>query len=227
MGVLTITSRKGGCGKTMLATVLAASLADGGADVALLDADPNGSAHRWTTSTYTGQAIPSYAEADAERLAELLPTLTERHAILIVDTAGFGNQAAMVAAAGADLVLVPVTPGEGDLVEAQRTVAYVEGLARSTRRAIPARVVANRIRRATTLSRHVLAEIDKLDLPRLQAVLSEAVAYGEIGFSGVLPKEGGAAEEIAALVTEMREAGWLPMDSRKVGNLGIRKGVKA
>ena len=190
MGVLTITSRKGGTGKTMLATVLAASLAEAGADVALLDADPNGAAHRWVTATYAGPPIPSHSEADAERLAELLPTLAARHAALIIDTAGFGNQAAMVAAAGADLVLVPVTPGEGDVIEAQRTVGYVEGLGRSTRRTIPVRVIPNRIRRATTLSRHVLAEIDKLGLPRLQASLSEAVAYGEIGFSGTLPREG-------------------------------------
>ncbi len=38
-----------------------------------------------------------------------------------VDTAGFGNQAATVAAAAADLVLVPVAPGEADVIEAQRT----------------------------------------------------------------------------------------------------------
>src|SRR3954454_10272221 len=126
MGILTITSRKGGCGKTTLATIVAASLAEAGADVALLDADPNGSGHRWVTSTYTGPPIAAHAEADAERLAELLPAPAERHHILIVDTAGFGNQAATVAAAAADAVLVPVTPGEGDLVEAQRTVAYVE-----------------------------------------------------------------------------------------------------
>ena len=53
-------------------------------------------------------------------------------------------QAATVAAAAADLVLVPVSPGEADVMEAQRTVAYVAGLARSTRRAIPVRVVVNR-----------------------------------------------------------------------------------
>jgi chromosome partitioning protein len=86
------------------------------------------------------------AEADAERLAELLPGLAERHAVVLVDTAGFGNQAATVAAAAADLVLVPVAPGEADVIEAQRTVAYVGALARSTRRDIPVRVVANRIR---------------------------------------------------------------------------------
>lgn len=210
MPVLTITSRKGGCGKTVLAMALAGTLAEQGIDVALLDADPNGNAHRWATQTREGKPIAAYAEADAERLAELLPSLADRHAGLIVDTAGFGNQAAAVAIAAADLVLVPVTPGEGDLVEAQRTVAYVNGLSRSTRRPIEVRVVANRIRRGTTLSRHVLAELEALKLPRLQTATSEAVAYGEISFSGTVPREGTAAEEIAALLEELQQAGGLP-----------------
>jgi chromosome partitioning protein len=115
-----------------------------------------------------------------------------------------------VAIAAAGLVLVPVTPGEGDLIEAQRTVAHANGVSRSTRRTIAVRVVANRIRRGTTLSRHVLAELDKLGLPRLQTVMSEAVAYGEIGFSGAVLKEGINGDEIAALARELQEAGGLP-----------------
>ena len=210
MPVLTITSRKGGCGKTVLAMALAGTLAEQGIDVALLDADPNGNAHRWATQTREGKPIAAYAEADAEQLAGLLPSLAERHAALIVAPAGSGRAAAAVAIAAADLVLVPVTPGEGDLVEAQRTVSYVNGLSRSTRRTIEVRVVANRIRRGTTLSRHVLAELEALKLPRLQTAMSEAVAYGEISFSGTVPREGTAAEEVAALLAELREAGGLP-----------------
>lgn len=210
MPVLTITSRKGGCGKTMLAAVVAGSLAEQGADVALLDSDPNGAAYRWATQTHAGRPIRAYAEADAEKLAELLPTLAAQHAALILDTAGFGNQAAAVAIAGADLVLVPVTPGEGDLIEAQRTVAFVGGLSRSTRRTIPVQVVANRIRRGTSISRHVLTELDTLELPHLQTAISEAVAYAEIGFTGVVPAEGVAEKEIAALLAELRAAGGIP-----------------
>jgi chromosome partitioning protein len=198
MPVLTITSRKGGCGKTLLATVIAASLAERGEDVAVLDADPNATAHRWANETHKGKAIAAYAEAEAEKLADLLPTLAEKHAVLIVDTAGFGNQAAAVAIAAADFVLVPITPGESDVVEAQRTVGYVNAMSRGTRRPIAVRVVANRIRRSTTLSRHVLGELESLELPRLQTMLSETVAYGEVGFSGMLPKDGTAAGEIAS-----------------------------
>ena len=169
-----------------------------------------GGVHRWATGIYRAHTIHAYAEADAERLAELLPTLDERHAVVVVDTAGFGNQAATVAAAAADLVLVPVAPGEADVLEAQRTVAFVAGLARSTRRAIPVRVVINRVRRNTTLARHVAAEIERLGLSRLDATISEAVAYGEMGFSGALPASGAGADEIMALMTELRGQGWLP-----------------
>jgi len=210
MPVLTITSRKGGCGKTTVAIALAGALAAEGIDIALLDADANTSAHRWATSNHEGRRIVAYAQADAEHLADLLPALAERHAVLICDTAGFANQAATVCIAASDAVLVPVTPGEGDVIEAQRTVAFVDGLARSTRRAIPVRVLANRIRRQTTLSRHVLSEIEGLRLPRLSTVLSEAVGYGEMGFSGEIPRDGTAGEEIAALIAELRQIGWLP-----------------
>lgn len=208
--ILTFTSRKGGCGKTVQAMAITASLAQQGADVALVDADPNGSVHRWATDIHRGQTIHTYAEADAEQLADLLPTLAERHAVVVVDTAGFGNRAATVAAAAADLVLVPVAPGEADVIEAQRTVAFVGGLARSTRRTIPVRIVINRVRRNTTLARHVSGEIDRLALPRLHATMSEAVAYGEMSFSGTLPVTGIAADEITALMAELRGQGWLP-----------------
>ena len=40
--------------------------------------------------------------------------------------------------------------------------------------------------------------------------LSEAVAYGELGFSGALPMTGPAGAEIAALLDELRGYGWLP-----------------
>jgi cellulose biosynthesis protein BcsQ len=97
----------------MLAESLTHVPAERGADVAIMDADPNATAYRWATTVREGTPIQSHAEADAKLLAVLLPTLREKHATLILDTVGFGIQAAAVAIAAADLVLVPVTPGEG------------------------------------------------------------------------------------------------------------------
>ena len=178
----------------------------------LLDADPNAAAYRWATKTYSGPALTAYAEADKDVLADLLPGLADRHALLLVDTAGFRQPGRDALHAGADAVLVPVTPGAADIIEAGRTMTFIEGLARSARRPLPARVIMNRVRRGTTLSRHALEQIDALDLPRLQTALSEAVGFGEMGFSGSLPATGAtAATEIAALLTELRELGWLPL----------------
>lgn len=118
-----------------------------------------------------------------------------------------------------DAVLVPAPPGEGGVTEVQRTVAFVDGLSRSTRRPIPIRVVTNRIRRGTTLSRYLLEELERLGLPRLETSLSEAVSFGELGFGAGLARA--AADETAVLLAELRALKWLPV------KLDIRQVVKA
>jgi chromosome partitioning protein len=139
-----------------------------------------------------------------------MPSLSTGAEVLIIDTAGFASLAASVAMTGADAVLVPVLPGRADLVEAERTVQRAESLARAARREVPVRVVANRVRRGTSLSKHALSQAEDLRLPRLSATLSDLVGHGEIGFSGRLPSSSPAAEEIAALIAELRQLGWIP-----------------
>ena len=53
-------------------------------------------------------------------------------------------------------------------------------------------------------------EIANAGLPRLENGLSDLVAYGEITYSGRIPPGGPAAVEIAGLLAELREQGWLP-----------------
>lgn len=46
---MAVASRKGGCGKSVLAATIAVNLAARGYRVALIDADPNGSIADWYT----------------------------------------------------------------------------------------------------------------------------------------------------------------------------------
>jgi chromosome partitioning protein len=209
MPILTIASSKGGVGKTVLAEILVAQLAADGCRIAVLDADPNRALSGWLADVYEGPPpIEVVAEADETRVALAMPSLSTGAEILIIDTAGFASLAASVAMTGADAVLVPVLPGRADLVEAERTVQRAESLARAARREVPVRVVANRVRRGTSLSKHALSQAEDLRLPRLTATLSDLVGHGEIGFSGKLPGSSPAAEEIACRASRAR------MDSR-------------
>ena len=212
LAILTIASSKGGPGKTTLAQLLSGMLAADGVGVAALDADPTGALSRWTKRLYEGPPFVCHHEADEARLAHLIHRAAREAEVVLVDTAGFGNRAATVAMTAADAVLIPMVPGEGDVTEAARTVELVTGVAAAARRAIPARVVLNRVKPSTTLSRHATAEAAAL--PRLASCLSDLVAYGEMGFSGRMPT-GKAGAEVATLMAELRSLGWLPASSVK------------
>ncbi|HJS86198.1 MAG TPA: ParA family protein [Acetobacteraceae bacterium] len=212
MAILTIASSKGGPGKTTLAQLLSGTLAAEGTGVAALDADPTGALSRWAKRLYEGLPFACHHEVDEARLAHLIHRTARDAEVVVVDTAGFGNRAATVAMTAADAVLIPMVPGEGDVTEAARTVELVAGVAAAARRDIPARVLLNRVRPSTTLSRHAAAEASAL--PRFSSCLSDLVAYGEMGFSGRMPV-GKAGAEVAALMAELRGLGWLPASSVK------------
>lgn len=215
MPVLTVASSKGGPDKTTVCQVLAGSLAPS-CRLVVLDADPTQALSRWAVGAYEGPAFEAIAEPDETRLAHLIGAKADAVDLVLVDTAGFGNRAATVAMTSADAVLIPTLAGEADVTEAEKTVRLVEGLARAARREIPARVILNRVRR-TSLARHADAELKAAQLPRLQASLSDLVAYGDLSYSGRVPSTGTAGTEIAAMLAELRGMGWIPAARNDVG----------
>lgn len=208
--VLTVASTKGGAGKTTIVMAVAGTLAAAGSRVAVVDADPNRAYASWAEDAYEGPAVAVRAEADEARLADAIDAAAAEADLVLVDTAGFGNRAALLAIAAADAVLVPCTPSRADVEQAARTMQLVEGAARAARRPIPARAVPSRVKQATAVSRHALAELDAAGLPRTAAGLGDRVAFAEMTFSGRVPASGEAADEVAALIGELRALGWLP-----------------
>jgi chromosome partitioning protein len=209
--ILTVASTKGGAGKTTIVMALAGTLAAEGLRVAVVDADPNQAYASWAEQAYEGPAIIVFAEADETRLAAVIDDLVPAVDLVLVDTAGFANRAALLAMAAADAVLVPCTPSRADVEQAARTLQLLEGVAKAARRAIPALVVPSRLKQVTAVSKHAVAELDAASLPRTAAGIGDRVAFAEMTFSGRVPTIGDASHEIAALVAELRKVGWLPM----------------
>lgn len=208
--VLTVASTKGGSGKTTIVMALAGTLAAEGLKIAVVDADPNRAFASWSEGAYEGAPIAVRAEADEARLADAIDTLAPEADLVLVDTAGFGNRAALLGVAAADAVIVPCTPSRADVEQAAKTLQLVAGAGRAARRAIPARIVPSRLKHATAVAKHVVMEIEEAGLPRTTVGIGDRVAFAEMTFSGRVPSVGDAGAEIAALISELRALGWIP-----------------
>jgi chromosome partitioning protein len=211
--IITVASSKGGVGKTLISMILTARLASSGLKVAGLDADPNGALADWRANVWEGAAFAVEAEPDAARLAHRIPDLAAASNLLVVDTAGFGNQAAAAAIASADSVIVPMLASRADIAEATKTVQLAQGLARAARRDIPVRVLRNKVNARTAVAQHARGEVESASLPLLSTALSQVVAYTELSHNGRLPRQPPASLEIERLVDELYGLAWLPIGS--------------
>lgn len=105
-----VIGQKGGDGKTTLALSLAVAAAAAGQDVAVIDLDPQANAANWKDRR-AGAGNPAVISAQVSRLKQTLQTAQEYGAqLVLIDTPGRSDSAAIEAARAADLVLIPVRP---------------------------------------------------------------------------------------------------------------------
>lgn len=125
MRIMVIASRKGGAGKTTLASHLGVQAeAAGAGPIALLDLDDMQGLAKWWDARAADTPVLLRASGD---LGQMLPALRERRAFryLIIDTPPATSPIAAQAIAIADLVVVPVQPSPDDLRAIGGTVELV------------------------------------------------------------------------------------------------------
>lgn len=106
---IAIIGQKGGDGKTTLALGLAVAAAEANLDVAIIDLDPQANAANWKDRRTADN--PAVISAQVSRLKQTLLTAQEYGAnLVLIDTPGRSDSAAIEAARAADLVLIPVRP---------------------------------------------------------------------------------------------------------------------
>ncbi|MBI3451900.1 MAG: ParA family protein [Rhodospirillales bacterium] len=209
--ILVAATGKGGAGKSTTVACLATYWQRANRKVALVDADPNQTLTRWHAKGNALSSMTLRTQLDEHAMIDTLGDLAGDHDLVMVDCAGFGNQAMVFAIGAADIVLIPVMTDEANIFEALRTRKIVDSASQLTKRMIMARTLLCRVKRAAVAD-HARSQLETLRADPLAAQLNDRVAFQEATFHGssptVLSPGSPAAQDIEALAAELEQLIW-------------------
>jgi chromosome partitioning protein len=186
--------------------------------VALVDADANQTLTRWHAKGDVLSKLTLRTQLDDHAIITTAAELAADHDIVLVDCAGFSNQAMVFAIGAADFVLIPVMTDEANVFEALRTRKIVQSASLLTKRTIPARTLLCRVKRST-IATHTRTQLEQLHAEPLETQISDRVIFQEATFHGssptVLEPGGAAADDIARLAREIEPMLWEPVEPAK------------
>ena len=168
-----VLNAKGGCGKSTLATTLAAYYATRGKTVALADYDPQASSTDWLAER-PDTAAPIVGLRAWEDGLKHLPRQAD---ILVMDppARSYGKELNDLVRR-ADTIIVPVLPSGIDIKASLRFLEDLKSVGKIERRQAKLAVVANRIHPNTLIFDELDAHLRRLHVPYI-ATLREAQNY--------------------------------------------------
>ena len=140
MPVVTIASPKGGAGKSTTAVILATELAAAGAEITLLDCDPNRALSIWASRGELPARVTLIENVGESDIIRTIKRLDEDGRVVIVDLEGVASRLVSRAISQADLVLTPMRATKLDAEIGSRAISLVaeeeESLGREIRHAV-------------------------------------------------------------------------------------------
>jgi chromosome partitioning protein len=157
-----VTNAKGGCGKSTIATSLAAYFASEGYATALADFDPQASALAWLE-----QRPADYAPIAGVKAYETgLKTVPRNTEYLVIDSAaGSWGPALTELVRKAETIIVPVLPSPIDIKAAERFVDELLNIAKVADKKAKAALVANRVKENTLIFEELDDVLSRLKVP--------------------------------------------------------------
>lgn len=165
-----VLNSKGGCGKTTIATTLASRYACDGLNTVLIDYDPQGSSMRWLSQRSKNR--PAILGIDAHKNVAMnvtttwalrVPPNTER--IVIDAPAGVIGHQLLDYLRQIDTVIIPVLPSHIDIHATARFIEDLLLIGKVRQRGIQVGVVANRVKKNTTVYNALQRFLASLKLP--------------------------------------------------------------
>lgn len=150
MPVIAFANPKGGAGKTTSALLLATELAEKGASITLLDADPEKWISQWADAPQKPPNITVLRDITEDSIVDQIDDATRTSQFVIVDLEGTASLMVANAIGMADLVIVPTQGSFMDAKGAAKTIRLIKNQERLARRSIPHAVLLTRTNAAIT-----------------------------------------------------------------------------
>lgn len=144
MPVISFANPKGGAGKTTTALILATQLAENGASVTIIDADPERWISQWGALAGKPENITIIGGVTEDSIVDQIEEASALSQFVIVDLEGTASLMVANAIGMSDLVLIPTQGSSMDARGGAKTIRLISNQAKMARRAIPHCVVLTR-----------------------------------------------------------------------------------
>ena len=185
---IVILNPKGGCGKSTLATNIAACYATRGPEPAVMDYDPQGSTMAWLcrrpAQSPVIHGIAAYKQSMQATRSWQLRVPGETVNLIIDSPAGINHEDLRNLTRDSSSILVPVLPSMMDTHAASRIIADLLLVAKINRNERKLAVVANRTRKNTKSFAKLMRFLDSLGIPII-AVLRDSQNFVHAAERGI------------------------------------------
>jgi chromosome partitioning protein len=189
MPTVVFASPKGGVGKSTAAVLLATELANHGASVTMIDADPNRPLTQWASRPGKPDKLSVITSVTEDSIIDTIEKAAMQTTFVIVDLEGTASMMAGYAMSRADLVIIPAQGSHLDATEAVKAIKLVRSQEKAFKKKIPFAILFTRtsaaIRPRTLQS--IEAEFAQNKVPMFGCQIHEREAYRAVfAFGGTL-----------------------------------------
>jgi chromosome partitioning protein len=189
MPVIAFANPKGGAGKTTSALLLASELASRGANIAIIDADPEKWISQWGALPGRPANVAIISDVTEDSIVDQIEIAAAEAQFVVIDLEGTASLMVANAIGMSDLVIIPTQGSSMDAKGAAKTIRLIRNQARMARRDIPHAVLLTRTSAAVASRaiRNVRDQLHQAGIPLFETSIVERAAYRDIlDYGGLL-----------------------------------------